>query len=157
MRIEALSIKAVTVAIFTMVGIIAIVLSLFAGSYFRKAALDAQMNSLSRVIEVASQEMLKEVRGYTFDLGMKLGRSKQFAPALEHADKTGGHDSLEALLDDPFINGLLTALSGSRGSTWSSSGCTAWIWSSLAKAVPGSVISNGRLCRAWRQIMTSAC
>jgi hypothetical protein len=107
MRIEALSIKAVTVAIFTMVGIIAIVLSLFAGSYFRKAALDAQMNSLSRVIEVASQVMLKEVRGYTFDLGMKLGRSKQFAPALEHADKTGGHDSLEALLDDPFINGFV--------------------------------------------------
>ena len=107
MRIEALSIKAVTVAIFTMVGIVAIVLSLFAGSYFRKAALDAQMNSLSRVIEVASQEMLKEVQGYTFDLGMKLGHSKQLAQALEQAGKSGGHDTLVALLDDPFINGFV--------------------------------------------------
>jgi hypothetical protein len=77
MRIEALSIKAVTVIIFTMIGIVAIVLSLFAGSYFRQAALDAQMNSLSRVIEVASQEVIREVRGYTFDLGMKLGHSKE--------------------------------------------------------------------------------
>ena len=92
-------------AIFTMVGIVAIVLSLFAGSYFRKAALDAQMNSLSRVIEVASQEMLKEVQGYTFDLGMKLGHSKQLA--LEQAGKSGGHDTLVALLDDPFINGFV--------------------------------------------------
>ena len=94
-------------AIFTMVGIVAIVLSLFAGSYFRKAALDAQMNSLSRVIEVASQEMLKEVQGYTFDLGMKLGHSKQLAQALEQAGKSGGHDTLVALLDDPFINGFV--------------------------------------------------
>ena len=94
-------------AIFTMVGIVAIVLSLFAGSYFRKAALDAQMKSLSRVIEVASQEMLKEVQGYTFDLGMKLGHSKQLAQALEQAGKSGGHDTLVALLDDPFINGFV--------------------------------------------------
>ena len=94
-------------AIFTMVGIVAIVLSLFAGSYFRKAALDAQMNSLSRVIQVASQEMLKEVRTYTFDLGMKLGHSKPLAQAMEHANKGGGRDRLVALLDDPFINGFV--------------------------------------------------
>jgi PAS domain S-box-containing protein len=107
MRIEVLSIKAVTVAIISMVGIVAIILSLFAGSYFRKAALDAQMNSLSRVIEMAAQEMLKEVRGYTFDLGMKLGHSERLAQALERADKAGGRDRLVALLDDPFVNGFV--------------------------------------------------
>ena len=57
MRIESLSIKSATVAIFVMIGIVAIVLSLLAGSYFRKSALDAQMTSLSRVLEVATQEM----------------------------------------------------------------------------------------------------
>jgi len=107
MRIESLSIKAVTVAIFSMVGIVATILSLFAGSYFRQAALDAQMNSLSRVIEVAAQEMLKEVQDYTFDLGMKLGHSKQLAQALQQADKGGGRSQLAALLDDPFINGFV--------------------------------------------------
>ena len=107
MRIEALSIKAVTVIIFTMIGIVAIVLSLFAGSYFRQAALDAQMNSLSRVIEVASQEVLREVRGYTFDLGMKLGHSRELIQAVQQSDKAGGHDRLAVLLDDPFINGFV--------------------------------------------------
>jgi len=107
MRIESLSIKAVTVAIFAMIGIVAIILSLFAGTYFRQAALDAQMNSLSRVIEVASQEMLKEVRAYTFDLGMKLAHSDQLAKKLQHASKSEGYAELVALLDDPFINGFV--------------------------------------------------
>jgi len=107
MRIEALSIKAVTVTIFLMIGFVAIVLSLFAGSYFRQAALDAQMNSLSRVIEVASQEMLKEVRNHTFDLGMNLGHNKDLVLALQHANKSGDRQKLVSLLDDPFINGFV--------------------------------------------------
>jgi len=107
MRIEALSIKAVTVTIFLMIGLVAIVLSLFAGSYFRQAALEAQMNSLSRVIEVASQEMLKEVRNHTFDLGMNLGHNKDLVLALQHAHKSGDRQKLVSLLDDPFINGFV--------------------------------------------------
>lgn len=107
MRIESLSIRAATVAIFSMVGLVAIILSLFAGTYFRQAALDAQINSLSRVIEVAAQEMLRAVQGYTFDLGMKLGHSKQLAQALQQADSSSGRDRLAALLDDPFISGFV--------------------------------------------------
>ncbi len=107
MRIEALSVKAVTVAIFLMIGLVAIILSLAAGSYFRQAALDAQMNSLSRVIEVASQENLKEVRNLTFDLGMKLGHSKTLVQALRLAQRTGDQRKLVELLDDPFINGFV--------------------------------------------------
>ncbi len=107
MRIEALSVKAVTVTIFLMIGLVAIVLSLAAGSYFRQAALDAQMNSLSRVIEVASQENLKDVRNLTFDLGMKLGHSKALVQALRLAERTGDQRDLVELLDDPFINGFV--------------------------------------------------
>ena len=62
MKIDSLSIKSTTIAIFSMIGFIAIFLTLLAGSYFKQTALDAQINSLSRVIEVASQEMLK--KGY---------------------------------------------------------------------------------------------
>jgi hypothetical protein len=107
MRIEKISIKAVTVAIFTMVGLVAIVLSLFAGAYFRQAALDAQVNSLSRVIEVASQEMLREVRTRTFDLGMKLGHNQPLIQALQNTDTGSTHDLLVTLLDDPFVNGFV--------------------------------------------------
>ena len=83
MRIDKLSIRTVTISIFTMVGVVAIVLSLFAGTYFKRAAMDAQVSSLSRVIEVASQEILREIGKQTFDLGMKLGHNKQLIQALQ--------------------------------------------------------------------------
>jgi len=107
MRIDKLSIKTVTVAIFMMVGIVAIILSLFAGSYFRQAAMDAQVSSLSRVIEVASQEILREVSKQTFDLGMKLGHNKQLIQALQKSADDTGHKQLVTFLDDPFINGFV--------------------------------------------------
>ena len=107
MRIESLSIRAATVAIFSMVGLVAIILSLFAGTYFRQAALDAQINSLSRVIEVAAQEMLRAVQTYTFDLGMKLGHNKQLLQGMQEADSGASHEQLVLLLDDPFINGFV--------------------------------------------------
>lgn len=110
MKIESLSIKSSTIAIFSMIGITAIVLSLFAGTYFKQAALDAQINSLSRVIEVASQEMLKKVRNRTFDLGMKLGHSRALISAVNtfnHTNTAGAKKQLIRLLDDPFINGFV--------------------------------------------------
>ena len=107
MRIENLSIKLVTVSIFLMIGVVAVILSLFAGSYFRQAALDAQMNSLSRVIEVASEEMLKEVREHTFNLGMRLGQSVELVDALKNINQKDAYSRLVTLLDDPFINGFV--------------------------------------------------
>ena len=105
MRIDKLSIKTVTVAIFMMVGMVAVVLSLFAGTYFRQAAMDAQISSLSRVIEVASQEILRDVSKQTFDLGMKLGHNRQLLQALQ---ETGAAQrQFAALLDDPFISGFV--------------------------------------------------
>ena len=104
MRIEALSIKAATVSIFLMIGLFAVLLSMFAGAYFKQAALDAQMNSLSRVIEVATDEMLKEVKQNTFDLGMRLAYSHELIDALARVDQADGQNHLVALLDDPFIN-----------------------------------------------------
>ena len=107
MRIESLSTRSVTIAIFSMIAVVAIVLSLFAGSYFRQSALNAQMNSLSRVIEVAAQEMLKEVRSHSLDLGMKLAHSKKIVQAARTSAATGQDAELVALLDDPFITGFV--------------------------------------------------
>jgi len=110
MKIESLSIKSSTIAIFSMIGITAIVLSMFAGTYFKQAALDAQMNSLSRVIEVASQEMLKKVRVHTFDLGMKLSHSQELISMVKayNLSKSAINEKhLIELLDDPFVNGFV--------------------------------------------------
>jgi len=106
MKIESLSLKSSTIAIFIMIGIAATILSLFAGAYFKQAALEAQMKSLSRVIEVASQELLKEIGVHTSDLGMKLAHSGELISAIKNSQKTGKTDQLVELLDDPFINGF---------------------------------------------------
>lgn len=110
MKIESLSIKSSTIAIFGMIGITAILLSLFAGTYFKRAALDAQINSLSRVIEVASQEMLKKVRNRTFDLGMKLSHNQELISTVKaygRSKNTSNIKHLVKLLDDPFVNGFV--------------------------------------------------
>ena len=107
MKIESLSIRSSTVAIFSMIGVTAIVLSLFAGTYFKQAALDAQIDSLSRVIEVASQEMLKQVRDRTFELGMKLGHSRELISTINTTDGTVDKEQLVKLLNDPFVNGFV--------------------------------------------------
>ena len=107
MRIEQLSIKSVTVTIFVMIGIVAIVLSLLAGGYFRKSALDAQMNSLSRVLEVATQEIQQHIREHSFDLGMKLAHSEKLVRAFTGTGQGGGREKLAALLDDPFVSGFV--------------------------------------------------
>lgn len=107
MKIESLSIKSSTVAIFSMIAVIAIVTSLFAGRYFKQAALDAQMNSLSRVIEVASMEMLKQIQARTFDLGMKLGYSNDLISAIRSSNESTREDELVKLLDDPFVSGFV--------------------------------------------------
>lgn len=107
MRIESLSIRGVTIAIFGMIAVVATVLSLLAGSYFRQAALDAQVGSLARVIEVATQETLKAARGHAFDLGMRLAHSDELIEAFRKAGEPGGREVLVGILDDPFINGFV--------------------------------------------------
>ena len=89
-----------------MIGIAATILSLFSGAYFKQAALEAQVKSLSRVIEVASQELLKEIGIHTSDLGMKLAHSRELISTIKQSRETGNTDQLVELLDDPFINGF---------------------------------------------------
>ena len=69
--------------------------------------MDAQVSSLSRVIEVASQEILREVGKQTFDLGMKLGHNKRLIQALQDSGGNAAQKRLVTLLDDPFINGFV--------------------------------------------------
>lgn len=107
MRVESVSIKSVTVAIFMMIAVVAIVLSLLAGSYFRQSALTAQVGSLSRVLEVATLEMQQKLKDHTFDVGMKLAHSKELIRAFDTAVKTGNDGELARQLDDPFISGFV--------------------------------------------------
>ncbi len=106
MTIERLSIKSVTISIFLMLGLAAVILSLLAGSYFNQAALEAQITSLSRVIEVATQEVLNDVRNDTFHLGTHLSQEPELIDALRQISGSGSSKQLAKPLDDPFINGF---------------------------------------------------
>ena len=107
MKIKTFSIKTATIAIFAMIGIVAIVLSLLAGSYFRQSALDAQIHSLTRVIEVASKEMQQRLRQRSFDLGSKLAHSKKLVKVFNTVVHNAPADQLIDQLNDPIINGFV--------------------------------------------------
>ncbi|MEW8505748.1 MAG: hypothetical protein AB2598_03525 [Candidatus Thiodiazotropha sp.] len=106
MRIENISIKTLTVFIYAAVGVLSILLSMLASSYFKQAALNAQIKSLSRVMEVASQEVIREISGHAFELGMKLGHNPHLLNAMREADEQANVASIVGILNDPFINGF---------------------------------------------------
>lgn len=69
MRVEGMSIRALTTLIVGLIGLGAIALMVVAVMQFRDAALESQSRSLSRVIDVASRDALNEL----FDVGSELG------------------------------------------------------------------------------------
>lgn len=106
MRVENLSIRTATIFIFVMIAAVAIILSVLAGNYFRRSALDAQMSNLTRVIEVASQEVFRHIRGHAFELGMKLANGAELVEAVRKVGQAGERHDMVRLLDDPFVNGF---------------------------------------------------
>ena len=107
MRIEQLSIKSVTVWIIGMIAVVAVVLSLLAGSYFRQSALDAQVGSLSRIVEVAAAETQANISKLAFEVSMKLVNSKSLVRAFRQALVTDSHAELIMQLDDPLKTGFV--------------------------------------------------
>ena len=105
MLIERISVKTLIMAIIGMIALVSTILSIFAGGYFRDAALAAQSTSLARVIEVAAHESLKIVSKHNFELGMKLGHHPQLLTYLKQRDGELPSGLFE-LLDDPLVNGF---------------------------------------------------
>ncbi|MBU1690238.1 MAG: GGDEF domain-containing protein [Gammaproteobacteria bacterium] len=106
MRIENISIKTLTVCVLLIIGILSITLSLVAGFYFREAALASQAQSLSRVIEVASGDILSELRDRSISFGNTLQSREAFRSAIAKFHESGQAEPLTEQLDDPFIKGF---------------------------------------------------
>ena len=101
------SLRSLTILIFVFLGIIIILLSHLASKYTQQAALDAQTNSLIKVIEVASTEVLKKVRLHNQDLAMKLAYDKNILAATIEGTASENYERLTSLIDDPFIHGFV--------------------------------------------------
>jgi diguanylate cyclase (GGDEF)-like protein len=101
------SLRNSTIVSVSLLGLVFVLLSVLAGNYFRQAALNAQTTSLSRIIEVASYEMLRKLQRHAIDLGTSLNSRNHLSPALRAWQAGGSAERLHAILDDPFVTGFV--------------------------------------------------
>lgn len=106
MRIEQISIKTLTISFLLVLTIIAILLSLMAGDYFRKSALVAQAKSLSRIIEIASNQAINNIRNESTGFGSAFNSRAAVRDALAKLQETGHTELLLAQLDESFQKGF---------------------------------------------------
>lgn len=106
---QRLSLRSSTIVSVTLIGLIFILLSTLAGNYFRQAALNAQTTSLSRIIEVASYEVLRDLQRHAINLGTSINTKNDLSQALWSLQQGGNDVAITAMLDDPFITGFVGA------------------------------------------------
>lgn len=109
MRIQHVSLRTLTVSILIVLGSISIFLLFITTLYFRDAALDSQSKSLSRMVGVASQEVVKHVHDRSFILGTTLQSRGEFRAAFEKLKRGEGHAAMREVLNDPFEHGYVNA------------------------------------------------
>jgi len=106
MRIEQVSIKTLIVSFLLVLTILALLLSLMTGDYFRKSALAAQAKSLSRIIEIASNQSLNNIHKESTIFGSTFNSRETVRTALAKFQKTGLTESLVTQLDESFQKGF---------------------------------------------------
>lgn len=106
MRIEQISIKTLTVSILLIIGILASLLSLTVGTYFRESALAAQAKSLSRIIEIATDESIHHIQKESTSFGAAFQGREAIRNAFGKFQETGLLEPLIAQLDEPFQKGF---------------------------------------------------
>ncbi|MCW8841400.1 MAG: GGDEF domain-containing protein [Gammaproteobacteria bacterium] len=104
---QRLSIRSATTLTLIGVGTLFVLLSWSTSSYFRNAALEAQTKSLARIIEVASQQVLRDVEQLAMELGTALHTEDNLAQAYTRLQHDGNPQPLLKLLDDPLVNGFV--------------------------------------------------
>lgn len=109
MRIKRISLKTLTISILIVLGLVSIFLLFVTTLYFRDAALNSQRQSLSRVMEVATNEVLKQLHAQAFALGSSFQNRAEFRSALEQSRQGGGDAKLREALDDPIVKGFVGA------------------------------------------------
>ncbi len=104
-----LSIRAATTLAMIFIGSLFVLLSWTAGTFFRDAALESQIKSLSRIIEVASNQVLRTIEKHALNLNMALNEGGQLSGAFEQFQRDGDQAPLLRALDDPLVNGFSDA------------------------------------------------
>ncbi|MCW8918817.1 MAG: diguanylate cyclase [Gammaproteobacteria bacterium] len=101
------SLRGSTIVSVTLIGLLFILLSILAGNYFRQAALNAQTTSLSRIIEVASFEALRNLQRHAINLGTSINTRNNLSQALRAWPHNRADEHIAGILDDPFVTGFV--------------------------------------------------
>lgn len=107
MSINQLSIKHLILTVLVLIGVITLSAYYFASQHFFRAAQQAQLYSLNRIIENSSREIMHELYLQTYKIATTFaieGPIKEtFTPDIKQLDK----QQLASALDDPFITGFV--------------------------------------------------
>jgi methyl-accepting chemotaxis protein len=109
MLVEKISIKGLTTAILAILGLSAIALSIVVGNFFREAAFESQTNTVSRIIEVAGLEVIKQLDSRAVDLGTTTQRPKAFRRAVKNIAEPESRQFIVQTLNDQFHQRFVTS------------------------------------------------
>jgi diguanylate cyclase (GGDEF)-like protein len=99
-----LSIGVATTIVVILIGTLFVLLSWLAGNYLREAALQSQTKSLSRIIEVASNQILHNIQQQALDLSGTLNENHTLTRDFEQYQQ-GNPAPLLRTLDAPLLKG----------------------------------------------------
>lgn len=108
MPVDRISIKALVIGVILILGLVPIAHTFVAKVHFRDAALQSKVKSLSRVLEVATRELLHQMHHEVTATAMAI----QARPAVREALPAalgGDRTALAAALADPLEKGFATA------------------------------------------------
>jgi diguanylate cyclase (GGDEF)-like protein len=105
MSFQLPSLKSLTIGILVVLGLFSILTLFVTTFYFHNAALDLQTRSISRVVDVASQEVVMQIHDRAFALGTQLQGRIEFRDTLNRLKQGKGRSEMQKILNDTFVHG----------------------------------------------------
>lgn len=114
MRLQNLSIKAVTIGLLCLIGLLSMGTSVILGQHSFDAAVDAQRQTLSRVLKVATEEVLLEVNKLAQEMGSVVAKNKAVRDAVKRSDSGPLPELLNNYYAQHYVTGNEVDLAGIR-------------------------------------------
>lgn len=108
MRSRPLSIKTLTVSNTVILGLAATILLVIAGIMYKGAARDEESRVLSRIVEVASSEVLKQLQAQVKDLGETTEKTGEFRGLVKDIGTDENKQAVITVLNDQFHQRFVT-------------------------------------------------
>jgi len=103
-----LSIKTLIIAALALLGICTIALSIYSSNKFKETAINTQTETLSRILEVASLEIIKEIHQTTGDLANDTANTNNFKTIFKNGLSSGDYSEVVETLNQQFFQRYVT-------------------------------------------------